>query len=339
LGKLQISFNDNKKAIKTLEKAMEFDKKKFLSKKLLAKAYLNLGEYNKALKYLLEVKKFYSNKEEIYLDLVKIYNKQKKYKKLFLICKEGLQMLPDSKDLRYCVAKGLNRNKKYRESLYNLEYLVNQYPDSYEINFLMGEVLENFSKLIASEPEQYKQIAMGIDYLKKFKPPIEYYTLAFRLNPISHEVIKKIIGSMTENAIEKAEDTDEAAKKEFRERTKIGFLKYYEPFVQRENIEINNFEFYKKFKKYLKTKSDSYIKEMKYLQLGTTILNYISFLNKQDDLKLFDKFMNKYSKNYIRILNTKHGFNKFLYKFDFEKINKKIEQFKVYDFMIPGYFD
>ncbi len=339
LGKLQISFNDNKEAIKTLNKALKLDKKKFLAEKLLASAYLNLKDYDKALKYTIKAKKFYSNKQDIYLNLIRIYNKQKKFKKLFQVCKEGLQMLPDSKELRYCVAKGLNKNKKYREALYNLEYLLNQYPDSYEINFLMGEVLENFAKEISMEPEKYKQSAMGIDYLKKFKPPVEYYTLAFRLNPISHEVIRKILGSMTEDAIKRAKNADENAKEEFREKTINGFIQYYEPFIERENLELNNIEFYKKFKKYLETKSDSYIKEMKYLSIGTTILNYIEFLKKSNDIKLFDKFMKKYSKNYIKILNQKYSFNQFLYEFNFEKINKKIEQFKVYDFMIPSYFD
>lgn len=339
LGKLQISFNNNKEAIETLNKALKLDKKKFLTKKLLANAYLNLKDYNKALKYTLEIKKFYSNKEDIYLNLVKIYNEQKKFKQLFTICKEGLQMIPNSKDLRYCVAKGLNKNKKYREALYNLEYLLNQYPDSYEINFLMGNVLENFAKAISLESEPYKQKAMGLDYLKKFKTPIEYYSLAFRLNPISHEVIRKILGSMTDDAIKRAGNVDEKTKESFREKTINDFAQYYEPFVIRETLELNNVEFYKKFIKYLKTKSDSYIKEMKYLEIGKTILSYIEFLKKQSDKDLFKKFMSKYSKNYIKILNQKYSFNQFLYEFNFEKINKKIEQFKIYDFMIPSYFD
>lgn len=339
LGKLQISFNNNNRAIKTLTKALKLDKKKFLSKKLLADAYLNLKDYDKALKYTLEVKKFYSNKENIYLNLVKIYNKQKKLKQLFSTCKEGLEMLPNSKDLRYCVAKGLNRKKEYREALYNLEYLLNQYPDSYEINFLMGEVLENLAKAISLESEPYKQRAMGLDYLKKFKAPIEYYSLAFRLNPISHDVIRKILGSMTDDAIKRAGNIDENTKEKFKNKTMDGFAQYYEPFVQRETIELNNVEFYKKFIKYLKTKSDSYIKEMKYLEIGKTILNYIEFLKKQNDQNLFKKFMSKYSKNYIKILNQKYSFNQFLYEFNFEKINKRIEQFKIYDFMIPSYFD
>jgi hypothetical protein len=248
-------------------------------------------------------------------------------------------MLPNSKELRYCVAKGLNKNKKYREALYNLEYLLNQYPDSYEINFLTGEVLENFAKAISTETEQYKREAMGIDYLKKFKAPIEYYTLAFRLNPISHEVIRKILGSMTDDAIKRAGEVDEDTKEKFKEKTINGFAEYYEPFVMRENLEINNISFYKKFKKYLETKSNSYIKEMEYLQIGTTILNYIKYLNNKNNKNIFNKFMNKYSKNYIKILNQKYSFNQFLYEFNFEKINKKIEQFKVYDFMIPSYFD
>jgi len=338
LAKLEINFNDNKKAIKSLNKALENDKNNFLSKKLLAEAYLNLKDYDKSLKYFLEVKTFYNGKEDLYLNLSRIYKHKENYKKLLSTCKEGLQIIPYSKDLRYCVAEGLHKNKRFKESLFNLEYLIEQFPNSPEINFLIGIVLEDFGKEISKEDDEYKRIAMGVNYLKNFKKPIEYYIRAFELKPISPEVIKKILGEITVLFIDKNEKLDENLKDEIKMKNNNHFLEYYEPFVENENIEHNNMEFYKYFIKYLNSKSESAMKEMKYLTTGSTMILYCEFL-KDNNEKNFNKFMDKYARNYLKTLSLKYGFNQILYSFEFKKSNKSIEQLKVYDFILPSYFE
>jgi tetratricopeptide (TPR) repeat protein len=339
LGKLQSRFKDYKKAIKTLEKALSLDKNNFLSKKLIAEAYLALEDFDNALKYFFQIKDFYNDNEELYLNISKVYLYKKDYKNSLAICKEGLDIINYSKNLRYCVANGYYKNKQYRESLYNLEYLIEQFPDSFEINLLLGNVLEAFKKEISLESDEYKRIAMGVNMLKKFKSSVEYYSKAFEIKPIDQRVTKKLFMGFFDKAVKDNEDIDDLTQMKAKTLANDKFLEYYEPFIERETLELNNIEFHKKFIKYLETKSDSLLKDMGYLPIGKTMLLYLSFLKKQDDVKLFDKFMKIYSTNYIKIFNKKHHFNQFLYEYHFEKAKRKMEELKIFDFIIPSYFD
>jgi len=233
--------------------------------------------------------------------------------------------------------------KSYRKALFNLEYLLSQFPSSSKVNFLVGQVLEDFVKKISLEADGLDFITAENAILKNFDEPMEYYLKAFEFNPIEPRIMKKIF----RNLIAKLKDasTDEIALEKMKNKGNESYLQYYEPFVAKETTENNNIEFNKKFVKYINSglKSKELLKDMKYLPIGKTFLIYLELLSKKEDkelsTKLFDEFMLKYSKKYFEILARKHHFNQFLYYFNFDNHRKNIEQVKVYNFIIPSYFD
>ena len=155
--------------------------------------------------------------------------------------------------------------------------------------------------------------------------------------------MKKIFSNLM-NQLKDA-SSDDIALSKMKAKGDLTYLQYYEPFVAKETVENNNIDFNEKFVKYINSglKSKETLKEMKYIPIGKTILLYLDFLEKKSDDKvkadLFNKFMKIYSNKYFEILEKKHHFNQFLYYFNFNNNRKNIEQLKVYDFIIPSYFD
>ena len=335
-GKLQILLGDNTGAIKTLKKNLEKEKNDILAKKLLSEAYLNLKDYDNSLKYINEIEKFYATEENIYLNLAKIYEAKKENKKVLKICKEGLKLIPLSSGLRYCVARELYKNKNYKEALYNLKYLMEQLPNSYEIMLLTGDVLNELGRVISSEPDPFKRQRMGEDYLQKFPNAAEFYVKAYQLKPGSIEVIERILSFI--NEYREADENLRNKPIEEIQKDMTKFMSYYEPLVEKQTLENNNIDFYKNFKLYLKTKSDKYFDLMKFLPLGKTFLRYIEYL-KNKNFNNFNKFMSVFSKKYLLNLKNNTPLNKFRYKYFIENEKKQIEEVKVFDFIIPSYFD
>jgi len=341
LAKIQIRLKNEKLAILTLKKVLKIDKNNHIAKKLLGEAYINLKEYDIAFKYLSTVKSFFFDDEEVILYFKKIYEYKKDNKNVLVVCNNGLKQLPYSQKLRYCVAEALYKDKKYSKSLFNLEYLLNQYPNSVDINFLTGQVLEDFVKKISLMEGGSQKSKSQSKILKNFKEPMEYYIRAIELNPIEPKIMKKMFGNIVHGllTLPATKDLEEKKIDDIKLKANNSFLKYYEPFALKENVELANTEFYEKFVKYLKNKSPKILKDLGYLSVGKTILLYLDFLNTQNNDKLFNKFMKIYSKKYFEIMKKKYHFNQFIYYFNLENNVKSIEQLKVFSFIIPSYFD
>lgn len=342
LGALQIRFKDMKGALINLKESLILDKNNPVADKLLAEVYIFEGNNEKALEHLKKAERSFFQNEDIFLNYYSIY-KNKSAKERLEICLKGLNNINSSFMLTYCVAQANYELGNYEKAKYYSDFILYQQPNNFEANLLMGDISRKlefllnakFENGLLSEEEFEKE-------LDKIQEPISFYSKAMIAKPFDFEITSRIYEILSDAEIQKLTNsyefsiTDEIQNNiepELLNRIKSDFDKY----VLEKTREENNIKFYNHFKKYVITKDIQDLKELKYLKISKTLINYLTYYNTNTS-ENYQIFMNNFAENYIN-MNLKDYKSNQIYYFHEIIEGQSFEQLKEFNFIIPENFN
>lgn len=341
-AKLMIRLKSFNRAQNALQKSIELEKKNPVAFKLYADIYLALGEKKQAEQYLKQAIYYLDFNKDVYHNFISI-NSEKPAKERIDFCSKALKFVPQSKEVMLCLARGYKELKQYQKAIYYLNFVLNKDGDNFDANLLMGDTIRDFTENLRLRYEKgYISEYELAHYSKQSqKEPTEYYIKAITLRPFDFIPTARFYREMLQvdllNHFDLPFNLSEAEPKVKKQLEEL--LRKREAYFERKNYEDNLYKFYKLFKKYIETKDETLISQMKFLNISKTMLLYIDYLKKPSD-QLFNKMMAPLHKNYIKEMIKGNVFYmlRYLHKLGKGKNSVEIEDIKFFNFLKPDIF-